>query len=137
MIAECEIILQCTARERVLRIERLCDPTAVALSKPSRLVLALAKIRFEAAKVADQELRLLEARPDSDIDAATKRSPARAMAPTERDDFKAMIEALPELERLRRYERRARSRQKRAILGFVRATTDAALAHRLSRSDLG
>jgi len=37
----------------------------------------------------------------------------------ERDEFDAMREAMPDLERLGRYERRAWSRQKRAMREFI------------------
>ena len=41
------------------------------------------------------------------------------MVTMERDDFAAMVEAKPDLMRLERYQRRAWSRRRKAILEFI------------------
>ena len=43
----------------------------------------------------------------------------RRMVTMERDEFAAMFEAMPDLVRLERYERRAWSRRRSAILEFI------------------
>jgi hypothetical protein len=129
MIAESEMVLGCVQAECVGVIERLRDVTAIALAKGDNRI-ALAKAKSREVRLAWAELVPLRAK----IDAMTKeeqiklaeeeerreRESASMHAPIEeRDEFDAMREAMPDLKRLARYERRAWSRRKRAIRTFI------------------
>jgi hypothetical protein len=135
VIAENEIVLRFVRVERVAAIERLRDVIAKPLSKRDNS-LVRAKARFRAAKLKYKLLVQAKAaarhkaknvatnnpheqgsrgEPGSGAaQAAAMQKPIRT-----RDEFDAMRHAMPDLERLARYERRAWSRRKRAMRAFT------------------
>jgi hypothetical protein len=127
MIAANQIVLLCVRTERVAAIERLRDITATPLAKPNNS-LERAKARFREAQLAYERLVQVkaknadtgQARDSAQNPASEATQPARQPKPTRsRDEFDAMRHAMPDLDRLERYERRAWSRRKRAIRNFI------------------
>jgi hypothetical protein len=136
VIAENEIVLRCVRVERIAVIERLRDVTAKPLSKRDNS-LARAKAKFRKAKfkykrlvqaktknVAINNPHEQDSREHKESGAAQpmgKQKPIRS-----RDEFDAMRHAMPDLDRLARYERRAWSCRKRAIRDFIeiKSTSD-------------
>jgi Xaa-Pro aminopeptidase len=128
VIAENEIVLRCVRVERVAVIERLRDVTAKPLSRDNSL--ARAKARFRGAKLKYKWLVRAKAK-NAAINNVSERNSREeqrsgAAQPTaeqkpikSRDEFDAMRHAMPDLDRLVRYERRAWSRRKRAIRDFL------------------
>lgn len=90
VIAENEMLLRCINDERTALIERLRGPITIERAKSG--------VGVAVAKVSD-EPTWTDGRP--------------------KDGYKAMHEAIPGLERILRYERRAWSRRKRAISMFI------------------
>jgi hypothetical protein len=129
MIAECEMVLRYVRAQWVAAIERLRDVTARPLVKGDN-GMALAKARLREMDLAWAELVPLRAKLDAlpademkklheELEMQESES-APEPAPIEaRDEFDAMREAMPDLQRLARYERRAWSRRKRAIRNFI------------------
>lgn len=131
IIAEADLVLRCVAIERVAAIERLRDVTATPIVDGDTR-LARAKARSEQSERAWDELQRLDIGDDNDRLWPTEEQEERLQAIpwdrpplSERDEFNAMEAAMPDLERLARYERRAWSRQKRAIRMYlyIKATT--------------
>jgi len=131
VIAENEMVLGCVRAERVGVIERLRDVTAIALAKGDNRI-ALAKAKSREVRLACAELIPLRAKIDAMtkeereelLDEAERREREPVSIPIrtpieERDEFDAMREAMPDLKRLARYERRAWSRRNRAIRRFI------------------
>ena len=139
LIAESEIVLRCVRAERVALIERLRDPTAEPLANGDNR-LALARDKFNEAKL--QYEKLVKAKAERAVahngkakaenaavnndDAKDESGAAEGQGGDNneesaalRDEFDAMRHARPDLDRLVRYERRAFSRRKRAIRGFI------------------
>jgi len=131
LIAESEIVLRCVRAERVGLIERLRDTTAEPLANGDNR-LALARARFNKAKLQYQQL--VKAKADSGVASSSEANTKSGVANSEkegqgkekneerealRDEFEAMCHAMPDLNRLVRYERRAWSRRKRAIRCFI------------------
>jgi hypothetical protein len=131
IIAEDEFVLRCVRVERIAAIERLRDRTAAPLGTGD-LGLSRGKARFERAKLTYQMLVQRQndssnnnANPTTSSDLhrrwqerrerASAERAAREKLMQQRDEFDAMRLALPDLDRLERYERRAWSRQTRAI----------------------
>jgi hypothetical protein len=113
-------------------IERLRDKTATPLRRDKSL--AQASMRFRQAKLTYE--RLVQAKAENSAGNSTSNSGGKEdstrvhqEAATEhgspskttglRDEFDAMRCAMPDLDRLERYERRAWSRRKRAIRSFI------------------
>jgi hypothetical protein len=129
VIAENEVLLRSVRMQKLAVIERLYDPWICSLSKGPRRILAMARLRFRQDKIAYDEFSQLvtklrkrgekfftifeprEVKPDEPV--------VRYEAIKDRDEHDALQEALPDLVRLLRYERRAWSRRKRAIRLFV------------------
>jgi hypothetical protein len=128
IIAENELALRCVRLERIAVIERLRDGTAIAISKGDNSI-ALAKARHRESELAWEEIVRIKTRFGVTTDGlpifipGLEDQPAqlgwRPSPPEERDEIDALREAMPDLERLARYERRAWSRRKRAIREFV------------------
>jgi hypothetical protein len=128
IFAENTVLLRFVRTEMIAVIERLRDIDAVALAKGDN-GLAVAKARSQEADIAWQELiRLWPKYPDAgylrqvgvpQVAAPESSDEARPVwkdtSLDERDEFETLREAIPDLERLARYERRAWSRQKRAV----------------------
>jgi hypothetical protein len=125
LIAENELWLRCIQAESIARVERLQDETAIALAKGDNS-LAVAQALFDEVKRAHCGFKILRtvsgdkqptipAQVSDEIPMPAWEPPC----PKERDEYEAMCEAAPDLDRLRRYQRRAWSRRKRAIRAFI------------------
>ena len=129
VIAENELLLDHIVTERVARIERLHNPMAMPLVNKADIGLAMANKRSQQRDLAYSEMSQLKAKLISQGEKAFTFVPERKCEPSEptwkyqppvdRDEFDAMREAIPDLERLHRYERRMWSRRKRAICMFI------------------
>jgi hypothetical protein len=151
VIAQNEMVLRAIREQQIAVVERLREPTAIALTKRDNS-LKLAKARSKQTRRAVKEierhlpsvlekyrdrlqpedfdpspydlvplgLKVLLEEPDSleeeqrALDLAWKQ-----IEQQQRDEHEAMQEAIPDLIRLERYERRAWSRQQRAIREFL------------------
>src|SRR5262249_26208588 len=129
-IAECDVLLRCVRNEKVAAIERLGDPTTLALARQQRLARVVPHLKVWSAGVdlAFFERQRLKARVDTKLKEhgwdevnwdLVPQTDWRQVAIYRRDEYYATYEALLDLERLARYERRARSRQKRAMRAFM------------------
>jgi hypothetical protein len=135
IFAENDYILRCVRSEGLAAIERMRDPTATPFTRP-REALARAKARFRQAKRDYEQLLAAKTKnaatngkdlhpapsPTNNLVTGNGSSsePIREPKPLAmRDEFDAMRLALPDLKRLERYERRGRSRRKRAIRDFI------------------
>jgi hypothetical protein len=129
VIAETELVLRCVKAERIAVIERLRDVTArpLAIRDDS---MARAKARLLEMDLAAAELERMQARFDAltaeertklyeEYDRELDELDSKPAPIEERDEVDAMREAMPDLERLARYERRGCSRRKRAIQKFM------------------
>ena len=131
VIAENEMVLRCVRVEAIALIERLRDITAKPLSKRDNS-LTRAKARLGQAKLRYRQLVQAKAKKIATTTGNEKNSlqeqesgaaqsqPTRMQRPIKsRDEFDALRLAMPDLDRLGRYERRAWSRQKRAFREFI------------------
>jgi hypothetical protein len=133
MIAENQLWLSCIMAEKVALIERLRDPAAYALGHDATMARARALLRKVA--IADRQLKavyqLIEKTKAAGRDPERERIPPEledawplwgseeTTEDADRDDYEALREGIGDLERLLRYERRALSRRKKAIRGFM------------------
>jgi hypothetical protein len=146
-IAETFFVLHAIRQQKAIIFERLKDATAIALRKGDNS-FALAKARFLEAWIAYREIQklvpLVMAKygvkiPPTDLDddivpvniKALVEEPTneeqqqalefarREIQRQQRNEYEALEEAIPDLIRLERYERRAWSRQQRAIREFL------------------
>jgi hypothetical protein len=133
MIAENQRWLSCVRAEKVALIERLRDPAAFSLANDTRL--ARGKARASLIDIADRQLMTIHVLINETK--AAGRDPEREPIPpeleaawpppgvefisedTERDEHEALREGIGDLVQLLRYERRAWSRRKRAVRGFM------------------
>ena len=151
VIAQNEMVLRAIREQQIAVVERLREPTVVALTKRDNR-LKLAKARSKQARRAEKEierrlpsvlkkyrdrlgpdpycgskfdfvplgLKVLLEEPDSPEEEQRALDLAREqIEQQQRDEHEAMQEAIPDLIRLERYERRAWSRQQRAIREFL------------------
>ena len=128
IIAESDFVLRCVRAQRIAVIERVREVTAIALARGDNR-LALAKARVRQMKLAAAELKQIRARlanPGLKLPSTTQGGPnppaqcaAHEAPPEERDEVDALREAIPDLRRLERYERRAWSRRKHAIRAWT------------------
>ena len=147
-IAENEFVRSAIQQQKIIAIERLKDATAIALRKGDNS-FTLAKARFMEAWLADREIQrlipqvrakyrdqispplvddfeivpidikmLLEEPTEQEEEQALELA-REEIKRRQRNDYEALEEAIPDLIRLERYERRAWSRQKRAIQQLV------------------
>lgn len=132
-LAESRFILRCVRYERVFAIERLRDRRAVPLAKGDN-GLKLGKARFHEMKLAWAEIERIQDRfgfsrwdipPVGKLEAEPPELGWMPPQVEERDEFEALCEAMLDLERLARYERRALSRGNRAFQGFIRIRAEA------------
>jgi hypothetical protein len=115
--------------ECIAVIERLRDITATPLARRNNS-LARAKARFRVGKIKYHQLVQAKARNGAintrEQDSTQKQESEAAQSTRKqkpiksRDEFDAMRLAMPDLDRLARYERRAWSRRKRAIGEFIK-----------------
>jgi len=127
-IAESEMILNLVAAERVAAIERLRDPTQLALCRQGGAVLHAYHWRKEA-RLAYYEYKHRAPGVMKKIKASAAGEPVtfaevpdfdwRQVAIEERDEFDALQAAMSDIEKLARYERRAWSRYRRAVRGLT------------------
>lgn len=124
IIAESELALRMVREQKTATIERLFYPLAVALSKGDRRA-AMADIVIDQTRIADYELtQLVQKFEKEGIEYYPIFTPAE-LPPNEsgwryeplvlRTEHEALCEALPDLERLLRYERRILARQRKAV----------------------
>jgi hypothetical protein len=151
VIAQNEMVLRAIREQQIAVIERLREPTEIALTKRDNR-LKLAKARSKQTRRAVKEiarrlpsvlekyrdrlepqdfdpspydlvplgLKVLLEEPDSPEEERRALDLARKqIEQQQRDEHEAMQEAIPDLIRLQRYERRAWSRQQRAIREFL------------------
>jgi len=149
VVAANELELRAINVQKIAVLERLRDPTAIALAKGDNS-LELARGRFMRAWLAHREIeglvpKVLEKYKDQistplddevdivpiclkglleESDSIERERIARKLARKQieehqRDDHEALEEAAADLIRLDRYERRSWSRQKRAIRSFM------------------
>jgi hypothetical protein len=129
VIAESDMVLRYVRAQWVAAIERLQNVTARPLAKGDNS-LALAKGRVREMELAWAELVPLKAKFDAmpagevtklleEWERQESESTCERLPIEERDEFDAMREARPDLDRQARYERRAWSRRKRAIRNFM------------------
>jgi hypothetical protein len=134
IIAENGFVLRCVQAERIAAIERHRDKTVTALATGD-LGFARARATFARAKLAYAALVQGKTQtPTSENTASTDATPMRSRQAgerittehagrgkpaLERDEFDAMRSAMPDLNRLERYRRRAWSREMRAIRRFL------------------
>ena len=130
VIAENEMVLRCVRVEAIALIERLRDITVNPLSRDNSLTRA--KVRFRRGKLRYKQLVQAKAKTIATTTGNEKNSlqeqeseaaqsqPTRMQKPIKsRDEFDALRLAMPDLDRLARFERRAWSRQKRAFREFI------------------
>jgi hypothetical protein len=128
-VAEYDLILRQVRRERVALIERCRDGTVVAHSERNN-GLALAKRRWLITELAFAELKRMGATFDGDViipehffkeeDDDEPRVYAPLVPPIrDRTHVEAFLEAMPDLKKLDRYERRALSARNRAMRDFL------------------
>jgi hypothetical protein len=146
-IAETSFVLHAIRQQKIIVIERLKEPTAIALRKGDNS-FALAKARFLEAWIAYREIQKLvpqvmtkyevtipptglygdivpveiKALVEEPTDEAQQRAlefASHEIQCQQRTEYEALEQAIPDLIRLERYERRAWSRQKRAIQQLV------------------
>jgi hypothetical protein len=133
MIAENQLWLSCIMAEKVAVIERLRDPAEYAVVPDA--TLARAKALLDKIAIADRQLKavyqLIEKTKVAGRDPRRERilpelegawplwGSEETTEDAERDDYEALREGIGDLERLLRYERRALSRRKKAIRGFM------------------
>jgi type II secretory pathway predicted ATPase ExeA len=130
VIAENEMVRRCARAEVIAMIERLRDITLKPLSRDNSL--ARAKARFGQAKLRYRQLVQAKAKKiatttgkeknwlqEQKSEAAQSQATRMQKPIKSRDEFDALRLAMPDLDRLARYERRAWSRQKRALREFI------------------
>lgn len=128
VIAENDLILRSIGTERVALIERLRNPFATPPAKRAA-DLPMARLRVRQMDLAYKEFSQLTAELGSQgQEMFTSLTPEKCNprkktykyeALKDRDEFQAMHEAMPNLVRLQRYERRAFSRRNTAIRMFT------------------
>jgi hypothetical protein len=133
IIAENGFVLRCVRAERIAAIERHRDATATPLATGD-LGFARAKATLARAKLTYEMLVKRQAQDSPSKSAATSghahvksgqqskpaaRRHAAGLPALQRDEFDAMRSAMPDLNRLERYRRRAWSRERRAVRRFL------------------
>jgi hypothetical protein len=148
-IAQNEVVLRAIREQQIGVVERLREPTAIALTKRDNS-LKLAKARSKQARRAEKEitrclpgvlekyrdrlqgdpnhspydrvplgLKVLLEEPDPEEEQRALDLAREQIEQQQRDEHEALKEAISDLIRLERYERRAWSRQQRAIREFL------------------
>jgi hypothetical protein len=120
--AENEYTLMCVRAECVARIERMRDPSALPFSDINAS-FARARARIRQAELTYAQLVKAKARAAEATNGAVNDGPSQATRQPEpralRQECEAIFLALPDFERLERYERRAWSRRRRAMDQFI------------------
>jgi hypothetical protein len=128
VIAKCEALLRLVAHKKIAAVERLRDPTAVALAKGDNS-LQVAQARAEQGRRAYDEYERLrkefeignnqnsQSEQVENITVEYHSGPSLKL--NDRDEVDSLEEAMPDLEKLARYERRALSQRRRSIAMFL------------------
>ena len=130
VIAENEMVRRCVRVEAIALIERLRDITVNPLSRDNSLTRAKARfgqarlryrqlVRAKAKKITTTTGKEKNALQEQESEAAQSQATRMQKPIRSRDEFDALRLAMPDLDRLARYERRAWSRQKRAVREFI------------------
>lgn len=125
IIAECEVLLRCVNSQCVQLVERLRHSVALPIVQGTKCAKLLrARLGQDMRDIS--RLEALFAAYNKDQLAVAKdglrpfdKSSWSFTFVNERDEHSALCHAIPDLERFARYERRARSRQKRAFNQFI------------------
>jgi hypothetical protein len=136
-IAECQVLMRCINTQTVSVVERVRDPLATAVAHGDN---SLSVYQIRSKQLWDDIARLDAACEKFNKDPSQPPPDSSSWSFTienDRDEYDALEEAVPDLVRFDRYERRARSRQKRAITAFIKIKHDRALprASRAAASD--
>jgi hypothetical protein len=126
IIAENELLLHCIRVQRIAAIERLRDSTQIPLAKGDNSP-ALAQAKSDEARLASAEIdKMMVQYGFADLirvpcDVLEEAPPGPEWRPQrqERNDLTALLEALPDLNKLASYERKSWSRRKRALRDFI------------------
>ena len=129
VIAENELLLRCVRAERIGVIERLRDVSARPLAMRDDS-MARAKARMHEMDLAAAALERMQARFDAmpederrklyeEYDRELDELESRPAPLAQRDEVDTIRAAMPDLDRLARYERRAWSRRRRAMRNFM------------------
>ncbi len=128
VIAKCEALLQLVAHKKIAAIERLRDPTAVALAKGDNS-LQVAQARAEQGRRAYDEYERLKrefelgnnqnSQSEQVENITVEYHSGPFLKPNDRGEIDSLEEAMPDLEKLARYERRALSQRRRSIEMFL------------------
>lgn len=129
LIAEYDQLCRRILAQRMIIIERLRDPLTTPMIKDDekrRLkTLELIQKQRDLAHSEFSQLKTKLEKQGEELTSFARARPTKANANwkykplKERDEYEAMREAIGDLERLRRYERRAWSRRNRAIRDFI------------------
>jgi hypothetical protein len=130
VIAENEMVRRCVRVEAIALIERLRDITVNPLSRDNSLTRAKARfgqarlryrqlVRAKAKKITTTTGKEKNALQEQESEAAQSQATRMQKPIRSRDEFDALRLAMPDLDWLGRYERRAWSRQKRAVREFI------------------
>lgn len=129
IIAENGFVLRCVQAERIAAIERHRDATATPLATGdlgfarAKATLARAKLTYKMLvkrQAQDSPSKSAAASGHAHVKSGQESEPAaRRHAARQRDEFDAMRSAMPDLNRLERYRRRAWSRERRAVRRFL------------------
>ena len=126
IIAENEVLLRSIRMERIAAIERLRDSMAIPLAQGDNGP-AMAEAKSAEARLASDEIDKMMVQygfadlfhVPCDLLEEAPPGPEWRPSPQERDELGALLEAVPDLNKLDRYERRAWSRRKRALREFI------------------
>jgi len=123
VVAESDLMLRRISEQKLFLIERLEDPFAIPIAKDTvfsrkRLIDHCWEQLYLARSAASQLETKLITHGEESL-SAQDLALIRKWSLEGRDEFDAMREAMVDLERLRRYERRAWSRRHRAIREFI------------------
>jgi hypothetical protein len=125
IIAECEVLLRCINSQSVQLVERLRHSVALPIAQGTKCAKLLsARLHQDWRDITFLEIQFAAYNKDQLAGAKQGLQPPDKSSwsftfVNERDEYSAFCEAIPDLQRFARYERRARSRQKRALNQFI------------------
>ena len=131
IVADCELRYRFVRFQQMHLVERMRDPNALSLVKGAvfRNVMTMYRKMTSQEDIALGELSRLIAKTEKDGKKINGMVAPQASKPNEkelkfklrkdRDGLQAWNQAMPDLDKLYRYERRAWSRRKRAIREFI------------------
>lgn len=126
IIAECAILLRCIQSQTVQLVERVRNPAVRRISNIKN-IFKLVVARADQIRADIDRLEAMFAEYNKNVATFGEENVKEIdkscwgfTCPFERDESEALREAIPDLLKFERYERRARSRQRRAIREFIR-----------------